>query len=58
MSEPKGFDSTTLTEVEKAGIQRGLEFRALGGAYAFTHATRPATAGIVLSSNPIAPLAW
>lgn len=58
MSEPKEFDSSSLTEIEKAGVQRGLDFRALGSAYAFTHATRPATIGIVLSSNPLALLAW
>jgi hypothetical protein len=39
-------------------MERGLAFKAFGSAYAVAHATRPSTMGIVLSSNPLALLAW
>lgn len=59
MSEPAGFDSDALLEeVDKKGIERGMAFKNFGSAYAIAHATRPATMGIVLNSNPLALLAW
>ena len=54
--EPK--EATDLTAEEQKGLQRYSEFGSLGNAYAREHGTRPATIGLVLSSSPIAQLAW
>lgn len=58
MSKPLGVDSNTLSEQDKKGILRAQEFKSFGSAYAIAQATRPATTGIVLSSSPVALLAW
>jgi microsomal epoxide hydrolase len=47
-----------ISDTEKAGIERWEEWKATGTAYAMEHATRPATIGAVLASNPVALLAW
>ena len=58
MSQPPGIDSSTLSKEDIEGVERSIEFKTSGSAYAVAHATRPATIGIVLSSSPIALLAW
>ncbi|KAF4444177.1 hypothetical protein F53441_11236 [Fusarium austroafricanum] len=55
--EPTGV-SGEITEAEKKGIPRAQDFDRLGSAYAFEHATRPSTIGLVLSTSPLALLAW
>ncbi|KAH8891525.1 alpha/beta-hydrolase [Thozetella sp. PMI_491] len=55
---PEGFDFGTLSESEKRGIARQDWFKSHGAAYALFQATRPGTLGLVLSSNPLALLAW
>jgi microsomal epoxide hydrolase len=50
--------SLPLEEPEKEGLERGDTFGKTGTAYALEHATRPATIGFVLSSSPLALLAW
>jgi microsomal epoxide hydrolase len=50
--------SLPLEETEKEGLDRGDTFGKTGTAYALEHATRPATIGFVLSSSPLALLAW
>lgn len=47
-----------LEDVEKAELERGDEFGKTGTAYALEQATRPSTIGFVLSSSPLALLAW
>lgn len=47
-----------ISELEQRGIERGNEFVQTGSAYAMEHATRPSTIGFVLSSSPLALLAW
>ncbi|KAL6920604.1 hypothetical protein ACHAP8_007378 [Fusarium lateritium] len=47
-----------ITEAEKKALVRGEEFAKRGSAYAMTHATKPSTIGLVLSSSPLALLAW
>ncbi|CBX99556.1 hypothetical protein IAQ61_005189 [Plenodomus lingam] len=54
----KASDTDTLTEQEKHGVQRMTDFRTLNSAYAFEHGTKPSTIGLVLSSSPLAHLAW
>ncbi|KAK4449000.1 putative epoxide hydrolase [Podospora aff. communis PSN243] len=56
--QPPGMSQDDLTETEKAGIARGKWFRNDGCAYGLMQATRPATVGLVLSSNPLVLLAW
>ncbi|KAF2165285.1 hypothetical protein M409DRAFT_55708 [Zasmidium cellare ATCC 36951] len=51
-------DDSILSEVEKKGLERGNTWKAGGNAYALEQATRPSTIGFVLSSNPLALLAW
>ncbi|KAJ7580187.1 Alpha/Beta hydrolase protein, partial [Mycena floridula] len=58
MPEPKGVDPAALEPSDAAGIARGDEFGRFGSSYALEQATRPATLGFVLSSNPLALLAW
>ncbi len=55
---PAGFATDRLSAAEKRGIARQDWFKAVGSAYALMQATRPATVGLVLSSNPLALLAW
>ncbi|KAK5064705.1 hypothetical protein LTR84_000539 [Exophiala bonariae] len=47
-----------ISALEHEGIERGNQFTQTGSAYAIEHATRPSTIGFVLSSSPVALLAW
>lgn len=47
-----------VTEEERAQLGRWQSWRKTGMAYALEHGTRPATIGAVLSSSPLAALAW
>ncbi|KAK5681832.1 hypothetical protein LTS10_006365 [Elasticomyces elasticus] len=47
-----------VDEYEKQVMQRGPAWRETGMAYGIEHATRPGTIGLVLSSSPLALLAW
>ena len=49
-------DSLTSEELEL--LERSDTWRKTGLAYALEHGTRPATIGLVVSSNPLALLAW
>jgi microsomal epoxide hydrolase len=51
-------DEDKISDVEKAGVKRWEAWKATGSAYAMEHATKPATIGFVLRSNPLALLAW
>ncbi|KDQ17793.1 hypothetical protein BOTBODRAFT_64194 [Botryobasidium botryosum FD-172 SS1] len=58
VQEPAGFDIATINEAERKGLDRAKWFNSVGRAYAITHATRPATIGSILASNPLALLVW
>ncbi|OAL17347.1 hypothetical protein AYO22_11714 [Fonsecaea multimorphosa] len=59
MNEPAQLKgSTQLTETEREGLERMAVFNNSGRGYAVTHATRPSTIALVLTSNPLAMLAW
>ncbi|TFK31278.1 Alpha/Beta hydrolase protein [Crucibulum laeve] len=58
MPQPVGVDDSTLNDLDKEGLVRSAEFSRIGSAYALEHATKPSTIGIVLSSSPLALLAW
>jgi microsomal epoxide hydrolase len=49
---------TDMDELEKKAMARGEAFARNGSAYALEHGSRPATIGLVLSSSPLALLAW
>lgn len=51
-------DPSTLSALEKRAIENADAWSTRGSAYAMEHATRPSTIGFVLSSNPLALLAW
>ncbi|EMC96794.1 hypothetical protein BAUCODRAFT_490072 [Baudoinia panamericana UAMH 10762] len=55
---PEGKDIDALSQSEKQALQRYSNFNQMGNAYAREHGTRPSTIGLVLSSSPIALLAW
>ncbi|KAL3492575.1 Alpha/Beta hydrolase protein [Aspergillus germanicus] len=57
-TRPEGVSDDGLSDVEKRGLERHHTFLESGRAYAQEHATRPATIGHVLSSSPLALLAW
>ena len=58
VQQPEDVPIDTLSEEEQKGLERYNNFGALGNAYAREHGTRPATIGLVLSSSPVALLAW
>lgn len=47
-----------MTAAEQKGLERAHSFNNYGSAYAREHGSRPGTIGVVLSSSPIALLAW
>lgn len=47
-----------VTEKELEQLERVKHWRATGIGYALEHGTRPATIGLVLSTSPLAVLAW
>ncbi|KAH6857668.1 epoxide hydrolase-like protein [Alternaria alternata] len=51
-------DTSNLDPSEKKAIGRALDWLDSGNAYALEHSHRPSTIGFVLSSNPLALLAW
>lgn len=53
-----GFPRDHLTAEETRRLERLDDFISTGVGYGQMHATRPATIGFVLSSNPVALLAW
>ncbi|KAI1872909.1 uncharacterized protein JN550_003783 [Neoarthrinium moseri] len=55
---PTDLPLDLLTVDERAQMERSAEWMKTGMAYAFEQGTRPATIGLVLSSNPLAMLAW
>lgn len=56
--KPDGVSDDKLNEAEKEGLERMNAFMTRGHAYASEQATRPGTIGFVLSSSPLALLAW
>ncbi|KAK8245290.1 Alpha/Beta hydrolase protein [Phyllosticta capitalensis] len=58
MQKPDSASDSDINELEAFALKRGAEFQRTGFAYAMEHGTRPATIGLVLSSSPIALLAW
>ncbi|KAH8822004.1 Alpha/Beta hydrolase protein [Xylogone sp. PMI_703] len=58
MPQPESIPIESLTTYERAGVERGNTFLATESAYAKAAASRPATIGLVLSTNPLALLAW
>jgi microsomal epoxide hydrolase len=47
-----------VTQVELEHTQRMYDFSSNRSSYILEHGLRPATIGLVLSSNPLAMLAW
>lgn len=58
MTVPDAPDESKLTPLEKKALESANAWRQTGSAYAQEHGTRPSTIGSVLSSNPLALLAW
>jgi microsomal epoxide hydrolase len=58
MQHPIEQEHLEVAEEEQRGLLRARNFEATGRGYALEHATRPSTISLVLSSNPIALLAW
>ncbi|CAP85718.1 Pc20g03890 [Penicillium rubens Wisconsin 54-1255] len=58
MRKPDGMTDDHLNAFEIEGIERMTKFMTTGAGYAMEHGTRPSTIGHVLSSSPIALLAW
>ncbi|KAB8360950.1 hypothetical protein FH972_024682 [Carpinus fangiana] len=55
---PKDVADADVTAEEQEGLKRFKGFMTEGNAYAREHGTRPSTIGFVLSSSPVALLAW
>uniref|UniRef100_L2GI74 Epoxide hydrolase, putative n=1 Tax=Colletotrichum fructicola (strain Nara gc5) TaxID=1213859 RepID=L2GI74_COLFN len=58
MTCPEEAADTPLEEYEREALERSDKFVKFGTAYVMEHATRTATIGFVLSSSPLALLAW
>ncbi|KAH7133922.1 Alpha/Beta hydrolase protein [Dactylonectria macrodidyma] len=58
MTCPDELNGASLEPYERTGLERGDDFAKFGTAYALEHCTRTATIGFVLSSSPLALLAW
>ncbi|KAK2776195.1 putative epoxide hydrolase [Colletotrichum kahawae] len=58
MTCPDEAADTPLEAHEREALERSDKFVKFGTAYAVEHATRTATIGFVLSSSPLALLAW
>ena len=58
INPPADIPVFTLSDEDRAFVQRGEQFKATGSAYAMEHGTRPSTIGLALSTNPLALLAW
>ncbi|GAB7351144.1 hypothetical protein MBLNU459_g1599t1 [Dothideomycetes sp. NU459] len=55
---PDNAKELPVDEIEQKALPRGKAFGETGNAYAREHGTRTATIGLVLSSSPLAMLAW
>lgn len=55
---PKNAETMEYTELEQKMMGRGKHWQDFGTAYGQEHGTRTATIGLVLSSSPLAMLAW
>ena len=55
---PESVSDSAVTAEEKQGLEQAEYFGTLGNAYAREHGQRPGTIGLVLSTNPLALLAW
>ncbi|KAJ5565973.1 hypothetical protein N7535_007611, partial [Penicillium sp. DV-2018c] len=58
MGKPDGMTEEHLNAYELQGIEKAKRFASTGCGYAFEHGTRPSTIGHVLSTSPMALLAW
>lgn len=58
MKRPDGVLDEHLDATEKRGLERMSNFMTLGIGYAMEHGTRPSTIGHVISTSPLALLAW
>jgi len=58
MPPPKDDSTAKPTSAEANGLERRQAFNKYGSSYATEHGSRPATIGVVLSSSPVALLAW
>ncbi|KAK5172060.1 uncharacterized protein LTR77_003697 [Saxophila tyrrhenica] len=58
MPDLGNIPDSEYNEFEREGLRRSAEFKRIGAAYATEHATRTSTIGAVLSSSPLALLAW
>ncbi|CAH0022524.1 unnamed protein product [Clonostachys rhizophaga] len=56
--EPQGVVQSNISDAERQGLRRLQIFLTSGNAYFQEHNTRPATIVYVLSSSPLALLAW
>ncbi|KAJ5930261.1 Epoxide hydrolase [Penicillium verhagenii] len=58
MARPVGMTDDHLSDAEKRGVERLDEFKIFGSGYGIEHGTRPSTIGHVISTSPMALLAW
>lgn len=58
LPQPDNVPDSAHTEQEKKMLERFHTFNEYGNAYGRMHGTRPSTIGHVLSSSPLALLAW
>lgn len=60
MLDPSAVPSSMegVTDTEMANLEKMQRFWQTGYAYGMEHGSRPATIGLVLSTSPLALIAW
>ena len=58
LERPETRDIPPATEAEKVAVQKAKEWNVNEAAYKREHITKPATIGMIASSDPVAMLAW
>ncbi|RFU33849.1 hypothetical protein B7463_g2486, partial [Scytalidium lignicola] len=58
MSKPPEVSDTSISDIEKSGLDRAKLFTSFGTGYLVEQGTRPSTIGNALSTNPLALLTW
>ncbi|KAH8828653.1 epoxide hydrolase [Flagelloscypha sp. PMI_526] len=57
-AKPDGIEDNSVPQDEQQGLQQGAAWLQTGFAYGMMHGTRPSTIAHVVSSSPLALLAW
>lgn len=58
MQDPRNVSPDRYSTAEKKALEHSQRFITMGSAYGLSHATKPSTIGLAISSSPLALLSW